>query len=33
MTMITGIGHVAFRITDLDRALAFCLAVTPSAWS
>src|SRR5438874_10882726 len=21
--MITGIGHVAFRITDLDRALAF----------
>jgi catechol 2,3-dioxygenase-like lactoylglutathione lyase family enzyme len=23
ITVITGIGHVAFRITDLDRALAF----------
>jgi lactoylglutathione lyase len=25
--MITGIGHVAFRITDLDRALAFYCGV------
>jgi lactoylglutathione lyase len=25
--MITGIGHVAFRVTDLDRALAFYCGV------